>query len=86
MLGVAGLNNDAYASVQDFTDYLGLTFPVLYDEDGEVNMAYAAYGDISYGILAPPSEMFIDAEGIIRYYAYSFDIHEVQSLVEDALR
>ena len=86
VLGIAGLNNDSYELLQNFQEYFGLTFPVLHDDGGVVNQQYAAFGSIEWGILAPPSEMFIDEAGIIRYYDYSFDLHTVEGLVQDALR
>jgi len=86
VLGIAGLNLDSYELVQNFREYMGLTFPVLHDDGGLVNKQFAEFGSIEWGILAPPSEMFIDEAGIIRYYDYSFDLETVEGLVEDALR
>ena len=44
--------------VQDFADEFGLTHPILLDRDGAVMRLYQVF--------AIPTELFIDADGIIR--------------------
>ena len=44
--------------VQEYADELGITHPILLDQNGAVNELYQ--------IFAIPTELFIDAEGIIR--------------------
>ena len=49
---------DSTEAAQDFVDTLGLTFPVVMDEDGDVARQYR--------ISALPTTFFIDAEGVIQ--------------------
>ena len=58
ILGVNATNQDDAAQAISFVEDQGLTFPVLFDEDGEVSH--------SYHVRALPSSFFIDSQGIIR--------------------
>ncbi len=51
-------SNEGPDVVQRFADEFGITHPILLDRDGEVLE--------SYQIFAIPTELFIDAQGIIR--------------------
>jgi len=44
--------------VREYVDEIGITYPVLLDEDGEINELYQIY--------AIPTNLFIDADGVIR--------------------
>jgi len=50
--------NEGVDTVRNFADEFGFTFPVLLDGDGAVSKLYQ--------IVAIPTELFIDADGIIR--------------------
>jgi peroxiredoxin len=50
--------NEPREAVQKFADDFGMTHPVLLDTDGEVSKLYQVF--------AIPTELFIDADGIIR--------------------
>jgi peroxiredoxin len=50
--------NEGQEVVQKFADEFGITHPILLDRDGKVSELYEIY--------AIPTELFIDADGIIR--------------------
>lgn len=49
--------------VRKFTERFGVTYPVVFDDKGEVGRAYQ--------VLPLPSSFFIDSSGTIRYASYS---------------
>ena len=51
-------SSETTGTVQSYVDEVGFTFPVLLDPDGRVNE--------QYDILAIPTELFIDDQGVIR--------------------
>jgi peroxiredoxin len=58
LLGVNATNQDSRAAALDFVQAEGLTFTVLFDDDGAASSRYA--------LRALPTTFFIDAAGIIR--------------------
>jgi peroxiredoxin len=51
-------SNESAGVVQDFVEEMGITHPVLLDRDGSVSELYQVF--------AIPTELFIDADGIIQ--------------------
>ena len=49
---------DLFGDARDFVDDLGVTYPMLHDDDNGVAGAY--------GVRAIPQTFFIDADGVIR--------------------
>jgi len=58
LLGVNATSQDDLAAARAFTEDLGLTFPILYDNQGSVARLYA--------LSALPTTFFIDHAGVIR--------------------
>jgi cytochrome c biogenesis protein CcmG, thiol:disulfide interchange protein DsbE len=63
---------DLRGDTEDFVDRLGVTFPALFDGEGDVARAY--------GVRAIPQTFFIDADGVIRDRVFGID--DQQSLDE----
>jgi cytochrome c biogenesis protein CcmG/thiol:disulfide interchange protein DsbE len=57
ILGVNGTNQDNLAAALSFVQELGITFPILLDETGEVGNLYR--------VQSLPTTFFIDPEGIV---------------------
>ncbi len=58
ILAVNATNQDRLADAAAFAGQLGLTFPILFDEDGEVSLLYQ--------LRSLPTTYFIDRQGIIQ--------------------
>jgi peroxiredoxin len=59
-VAVLAINDgDSLASVRSFVDEMGLSFPILLDQDSQVSRLYK--------VLALPTTLFIDQNGILRY-------------------
>lgn len=58
ILAVNTTYQDQKESALDFSQSLGLTFPILFDMDGEVARQYQ--------VRAMPTSFFIDAEGVVQ--------------------
>jgi thiol-disulfide isomerase/thioredoxin len=61
VLGVNATYTDSKTDAISFVEELGLTFPTLFDETGDV-------GDKLYKVVGLPTSYWIDQEGIIRSY------------------
>ncbi|SFA89012.1 MULTISPECIES: peroxiredoxin [unclassified Bacillus (in: firmicutes)] len=55
---ILAINIDPQLDVQGFVDEMGLTFPILLDEDDSINTKYK--------VISIPTTYFIDKKGIIR--------------------
>ena len=69
---ISGLNAELLAvSIDDLSqasravEQLGLEFPILYDQSGDVVRAYGVFSEASG--YARPSTFIIDTEGIVRW-------------------
>ncbi len=58
VLGINATNQDNLADVQSFVKENGLTFPILFDQDGEISRLY--------NLNSLPTSLFVDQDGIIR--------------------
>jgi cytochrome c biogenesis protein CcmG/thiol:disulfide interchange protein DsbE len=80
VLAVNSTYQDSASDAQAFVHELGLTFPILLDEDGAVSRRYL--------VRALPSTFFIDRQGVIRTVILGgpMSAATVQSKVEALLR
>jgi len=82
VLGVNATNQDDRLSALAFAADQGLTFPILFDTDGQVSRLYQ--------VRALPSSFFIDAQGVIQEVVIGGPMSEAllqiraQQLLEDA--
>lgn len=58
VLAINATNQDEYSAVKSFINQNGLTFPILFDENGQVSA--------SYRIQSLPTTFFIDQDGVIQ--------------------
>jgi len=58
VLGVNATNQDNYQNANNFANEMGLTFPILFDNDGVVSRQYV--------LSALPTTFFVDGNGIIQ--------------------
>lgn len=73
---ILAVNIDPQFDVQQFAKEMGVTFPILLDEDDSVNKMYQ--------ILTIPTTFFIDEKGIIRSkYLGSMTIDKMKQYTED---
>jgi peroxiredoxin len=62
VLGVNLTERDNPDDVPGFVAEFGLTFPILFDEQGEVAQLYNAFGQ--------PASVFLDADGVVHTVFY----------------
>lgn len=70
-------------TVERYVDNLGLTFPILLDEDGSLIETYrqvAAFPSTAY-----PQDWLVGTDGIIIYVNNSFELDAIVSAVENEL-
>jgi len=72
VLGVNATYTDSKTDAISFVEELGLTFPMLFDETGEV-------GDQLYKVVGLPTSYWIDQDGIIRSF-------QLGALTEDEMK
>lgn len=64
--------------IQPFAEELGLSFPLLLDEDGDINY--------EYGVLGYPSTFILDKEGVIQFRAFNaLTESQIQELIAEQL-
>jgi peroxiredoxin len=68
---------DLLGDARDFVEELGVTYPMLHDDDDDVAAAY--------GVRAIPQTFFIDAEGVIRDRVFGAESQaQLDELVDEA--
>ncbi|WP_071395055.1 peroxiredoxin family protein [Bacillus tuaregi] len=73
---ILAVNIDPQYNVNKFVTDMGVTFPILLDEDDEVNSMYQ--------VLSIPTTYFIDKDGVIRHKYISAMTEEImQQYVDD---
>jgi cytochrome c biogenesis protein CcmG/thiol:disulfide interchange protein DsbE len=79
VLAVNSTHQDSAARAQGFAQEMGLTFPILLDQDGAVNRRYL--------VRALPSTFFIDRQGVIRTVIFGgpMSAATIQSKIETLL-
>ena len=76
-------SQDSLATLQSFEDQMGLTFPVLYDEDGQVHEAYSQ--DLAFSATAYPQDWLIGTDGTVAYVNNGYDPEALSALIEEQL-
>jgi len=79
--GIASREN--IDQVRSYTSALGLTFPILMDEDGSVNLTYAQ--QMAFPTAAYPQDWVIGADGVVVYANNRFELEELTTAVEREL-
>ena len=70
-------------TVESYVDNLGLTYPILLDEDGGVNATYqqtAAFPSAAY-----PQDWLIGTDGVIIYVNNGFEVDAIITAIEQEL-
>ena len=76
-------NREAAETVRGYTEALGLTYPILLDEDGVVQMSYmmqAAFDTAAY-----PQDWVIGTDGRVAYVNNGYEPDEIAAVVEQEL-
>lgn len=76
-------SEDRYADLVEFTDQMGLTYPILFDEGGLVHDQYNP-GDIPTNSLYP-QDWIIVADGRVRYVNTIYDPVELMAVLDAEL-
>jgi peroxiredoxin len=71
------------AVVQLFADQYGLTFPILLDQNGQVNRAY--HQDVAFPSAAYPQDWVIGTDGRIAYVNNGFELDAMETVLENEL-
>ncbi len=75
--------SDSMEDLIAYRDDMGLTFPVLYDEDGAVFSRYEQQAAFSQTIF--PQDWIIDAEGRVAYVNNAYEADEMIAIIEGEL-
>ena len=82
VLGIAGEADTLEALIQ-FEEQMGVTFPILYDQDIAVQLEFYELEKI---IPSPyPKDWIIGVDGVIRYVNNKFDAEEMLWIIEEEL-
>lgn len=71
--------------MRNFRDYLGLSFPVFYDEGGEVTALFADLAGFEEGIFPTPGVILVGADGTALYYNQGVEQEVVEELIRQEL-
>ncbi len=77
------VNQEPEDVVESYADALGLTYPILLDEDGEVSRLYDQQFAFPTG--AFPKDYVIDVDGRVIYANNEPDVEAIEAAVLDAL-
>ncbi|MFT4979606.1 MAG: peroxiredoxin [Myxococcota bacterium] len=69
--------------VSRYVDALGLSFPILLDEDGSINQAYAQ--QMAFPTAAYPQDWVIGTDGVVVYANNRFELTELVTAIEREL-
>ena len=76
-------SNESTELLRTFRDQLGLTYPVLIDEDGAVHVTYRELEGRDW--VSYPEEWLIDSEGRIAYFNDTYEPDELAAAIEEVL-
>ena len=79
--GIASADDEDTVAL--YAEQLGLTFPILMDEDGSVARQYQQHSP--FPSAAYPQDWIIDDEGVIVYVNNAFDLDAMEATLERAL-
>jgi peroxiredoxin len=74
---------DTLESAEAYRDYFGLTYPVLFDEDGVVYSDYNQQAAFDGTVF--PQDWVIGADGTVLYARNSYEYSELVAVIEQAL-
>jgi peroxiredoxin len=69
--------------VQTFTEQMGLTYPVLFDEDGAVLAKYDAGKSSTNSVY--PQDWIIGVDGTVRYVNRNYEPIEMMAIIDAEL-
>ena len=75
--------DDDFNTLVDFSEYVGIDFPVLFDEGGSVWADYAQ--DIAFEQTVFPQEWLIDVDGRVIYVNNAYDPDALIPLIEEQI-
>jgi len=75
--GIASRDNEA--TLRQFRDSLGITFPILFDETGEVHAQWLQ--EVAFPSAAFPQDWLIDPNGLVAYANNTYEPDEIQTLL-----
>ena len=76
--------DDAYGTLTTFSDEMGLSFPILYDEGGVVHDAYNAGSKTTNSIY--PQDWIIGGDGAVLYVNTAYDPEQMIAVIEAELQ
>jgi peroxiredoxin len=76
-------SDDSEAVLSRFRDTLGITFPILYDETGEVHAQWLQ--DAAFPSAAYPQDWLVDPNGVIAYANNAYEPDEIRALLNSWL-
>ena len=76
-------SHDDEASVRTFVDQLGLTYPILLDEDGSINSLFSFEDLFPTGVF--PQDWVVGTDGLIVYGNNAYEVDEMISVIEREL-
>ena len=70
-------------TVRSFVDRLGITYPILLDNDGSVNGQYAQ--EMAFPSAAYPQDWVIGTDGVVVYANNGFELDAMVTAIEQEL-
>ena len=77
--GIASRDNEA--TLVQFRESLGITFPILVDETGEVHAQWLQ--EVAFPSAAFPQDWLIDPNGLVAYANNTYEPDEIQTLLNN---
>ena len=74
--------NDDLATLINFRDQMGLTFPILFDQNGTVHEQYSQLTQVPSAF---PEDWIIGADGKVAYVNNIFDVDAMVAIIESEL-
>ncbi len=79
--GIASDDNEN--ALNQFRDTLGIGFPILYDETGEVHAQWLQ--DTAFPSAAYPQDWLVDPNGLVAYANNTYEPDEIRALLDSWL-
>ena len=71
---------DSRNELERFRDQLGIEFPILYDDTGEVHAQWLQ--DVAFPSAAFPQDWLVDPEGRVAYANNTYEPDEIRALLD----
>ncbi len=81
VFGIA--SNETDATVRDFAERSGLTYPILLDRDGSVNRLYAQ--EMAFPSAAYPQDWVVGTDGVVVYANNGFEHDAMVTALDNEL-